>query len=232
MHPYMFKYRNIGLATVVCYTAPETGPQFSVPPGFQRQVSSGHITLRQLPSNIAFTDPGRAQVNEFLTSAELYHNLAPYKHLLFFQTDSILCANSPRLVKDFLGYDSVGASIGPIHGHGMNGGLSIRNRGKLLEVLDRNTYIKGVWGDMQWENQWFIDKLNKLPLGPNNETGANLPTPEVTGGGWEVLGGNHVARSTVRVASGWEISCDQKPHQRIGALVPGFKLATPKAMLV
>ena len=63
----------------------------------------------------------------------------------------------------------------------MNGGLSIRNRGKLLEVLDRNTYIKGVWGDMQWENQWFIDKLNKLPLGPNNETGANLPTPEVAG---------------------------------------------------
>ncbi|KAL8649117.1 MAG: hypothetical protein Q9226_005712 [Calogaya cf. arnoldii] len=301
MHPYMFRYRNIGLATVVVLTllcsfnyymarllplhisdhrsdsiqpardpppppplkaaviiecrnsanliplilhfSSVLGPEwpikvlhcarnrahFSDSPAFQRQVSSGHITLQQVPSNITFTDPHHGQLSEFLTNAELYHSLGPYKHLLFFQTDSILCANSPRLVEDFLEYDFVGAPIDAQYGHGMNGGLSLRNREKMLEVLERNTYIPGVSGNMQWEDQWFIDKLEKLPLGPNNETGANLPTPEVAGRFsvetiWQdrPFGLHQAGRFPATKDRGKELA-----HW-----CPEFRLATPKAMLV
>lgn len=160
----------------VLHTA-QNRQQFSFPPAFQRQTTSGHITLQQLPSNVTLTS--RAAVSQFLTQPSLYHSLAPYKHLLFFQSDSILCANSRRMVEDFLQYDFVGAPIDPKFGHGMNGGLSLRNREKMLEVLDRHNFTGNPKDGSRFEDQWFIHKLEGLPPGANNATGALLPTPEV-----------------------------------------------------
>ncbi|KAL9034684.1 MAG: hypothetical protein Q9180_005267 [Flavoplaca navasiana] len=60
----------------------ENRNQFFRSPAFQRQTSSGHITLQQLPSNVSFTS--RDAVSKFLTQPWLYHNLAPYEHLLLF----------------------------------------------------------------------------------------------------------------------------------------------------
>lgn len=155
----------------------QNGKQFSFSPAFRRQVSSGHIMLRQLPSYVSWTS--RAAVSEFFTQPSLYHSLAPYKHLLFFQGDSILCANSRRRVEDFLQYDFVGAPINPLKGHGMNGGLSLRNREKMLEVLDRHNFTGDPEDGSRHEDQWFIYKLEGLPRGPNDESGAHLPSPEV-----------------------------------------------------
>ncbi|KAI4250440.1 MAG: hypothetical protein L6R40_000038 [Gallowayella cf. fulva] len=160
----------------VLHTA-ENRDLFSISPAFQRQTSSGHITLQQLPDNITLSDHGA--VSEFFGRPWLWHQLAPYKHLLFFQTDSILCANSPRMAEDFLQYDFVGAPIDHAYGNGMNGGLSLRNREKMLEVLDRFNYTGNPKDGSKFEDQWFLQKLESLPLGPNYEPGANLPTPEV-----------------------------------------------------
>ncbi|KAL9001552.1 MAG: hypothetical protein Q9169_000127 [Polycauliona sp. 2 TL-2023] len=151
--------------------------QFLSSSAFQRQILSGHITLQQLPSNVTLTS--REAVSKLLTEPGLYRSLAPYKHLLFFQSDSILCANSPRMVEDFLQYDFIGAPIDAEYGHGMNGGLSLRNREKMLEVLGRSKFTGSPENGSEFEDQWFYQKLSELPVGPHNETGANLPSREV-----------------------------------------------------
>ncbi|KAL8775312.1 MAG: hypothetical protein Q9209_000319 [Squamulea sp. 1 TL-2023] len=160
----------------ILHTA-ENRDLFYISPAFQRQTASGHITLQQLPSNVTLNR--HAAISELFTRPWLYHQLAPYKHLLFFQADSILCANSPRMVEDFLQYDFIGAPIDRKYGHGYNGGLSLRNRDKMLEVLERYHYTGDPKDESRFEDQWFARKLEKLPVGPNYEPGANLPTPEV-----------------------------------------------------
>ncbi|KAL8672091.1 MAG: hypothetical protein Q9168_003451 [Polycauliona sp. 1 TL-2023] len=148
--------------------------QFFQSPAFQRQVSSGHIMLEQLPANVSLST--RDAVSHLLTRPWLYHSLAPYKHLLFFQSDSILCANSPRMVEDFLQYDFIGAPIDPKFGHGWNGGLSLRNRETILKVLERNEFTGRPENGSKYEDQWFARKLAELPVGPHYEPGANLPS--------------------------------------------------------
>ncbi|KAL8949191.1 MAG: hypothetical protein Q9222_004686 [Ikaeria aurantiellina] len=160
----------------VLHTA-ENRDLFSISPAFQRQTSSGHITLQQLPDNFTLTD--HRAISKFFGQRWLWEQLAPHRHLLFFQTDSILCANSPRMVEDFLQYDFVGAPIDRAYGNGMNGGLSLRNRERVLEVLDRFNFTGDPEDESRFEDQWFIHKMEKLPLGPHNEPGANLPTPEM-----------------------------------------------------
>ncbi|KAL8898554.1 MAG: hypothetical protein Q9192_002023 [Flavoplaca navasiana] len=115
------------------------------------------------------------------TAAALEHQLhesrcPPYEHLLLFQSDSILCANSPRMLEDFLEYDFVGAPIDPKYGQGMNGGLSLRKRETMFEVLERNQFTGRPDDGSKFEDQWFFQKLEELPPGPNNKTGANLPS--------------------------------------------------------
>ncbi|KAL8682295.1 MAG: hypothetical protein Q9186_001664 [Xanthomendoza sp. 1 TL-2023] len=85
-------------------------------PAFQRQTSSGHITLQQLPTNVTLTN--HAAISTFFAKPWLWNTLSPYKHLLVFQTDSILCANPPRTVDEFLEYDFIGAPIDPAYGNG------------------------------------------------------------------------------------------------------------------
>ncbi|KAI4200888.1 MAG: hypothetical protein LQ348_001705 [Seirophora lacunosa] len=159
----------------VFHTA-ENRDAFSISPAFQRQTSSGHISLEQLPSNVTLTN--QPAISRFFTQPWLYHRLAPAKHILFFQTDSILCANSPRMVEDFLEYDFVGAPIDSKFGSGMNGGLSLRNRERVLEVLGRSNFT-GDPRDAEFEDQWFFREMKNLPPGPNGQPGANLPSPEI-----------------------------------------------------
>ncbi|KAI4133264.1 MAG: hypothetical protein LQ338_000322 [Usnochroma carphineum] len=159
------------------FHSPENREAFSTSPAFQRQMSSGHITLQQLPSNITLND--HASISKFFADRWIYDQVAPARHILFFQTDSILCANSPRMVEDFLPYDFIGAPIDRAYGNGMNGGLSLRNRERVLEVLDLFNYTGDPADESEWEDQWFVHKMEKLPTGPNYEPGANLPTPEV-----------------------------------------------------
>lgn len=83
------------------------------------------------------------------------------------------------MVEDFLQYDFVGAPISPHWGHGMNGGLSLRSRVKMLEVLDHFNYTGDRSDESEFEDQWFLAKMGKLPTGPHSEPGANIPAPEV-----------------------------------------------------
>ncbi|CAF1083373.1 unnamed protein product [Adineta steineri] len=72
-------------------------------------------------------------INPILTSASFWHQVQGDK-VLFFQTDSVLCSNSLYNLTDFLQYDFIGAPWS--WGGCCNGGLSIRNRQKILQMLE------------------------------------------------------------------------------------------------
>ncbi|CAF1410650.1 unnamed protein product [Adineta ricciae] len=93
-------------------------------------------------------------MNYILSSASFWHQVQGDK-VLFFQTDSVLCSNSLYNLTDFLEYDFIGA---PWHRGGCcNGGLSLRNRIKILQMLES--------GHVQYklhsanEDEWFAQYL-------------------------------------------------------------------------
>lgn len=130
----------------------------------QRYVTSGQITLEQLNPSIKLKTAH--DVSSFLAAdGDFWNSLAPANHVLLLQADSILCSNSPRRVDDFLEYDFVGAPVSSKYGSGYNGGLSLRNRSRILESIET------VKWDGDHEDQWFFKQLKTV--------GANLPTEEI-----------------------------------------------------
>lgn len=170
---------------VVYYTSVVSHPKSIA---FLRAVEEGRISIRPLPAGVEFAK--HQSVSEFLTKPWLWEQLAPAGHVLMFQADSIICANSEARIEDFLEYDFVGAPIDvPItppdgHGEGYNGGFSLRNRSMILDIVNTFSWQKEkdegkitqepcVTQEpcLKFEDQWFYHKMK--------ENGARLPSKEV-----------------------------------------------------
>jgi hypothetical protein len=78
--------------------------------------------------------------------------------VLIFQSDSILCANAPKSVDDFLEWDFVGAPIVPVLGAGYNGGLSLRKVSSTMRVVEMFDWKE----DPIFEDQWYYKQC--VPL--------------------------------------------------------------------
>lgn len=156
--------------TVLLYTleATWTAPDS---PAFHRAQEAGHLDVRYLPADTAFTNS--ASVSSFLASPWLWEQLERAQHVLLWQTDSVICAKAPRAVDEFLGYDFVGAPIDGRYGEGYNGGLSLRNPRTFLGVT-RTASFEGS-GD-EFEDQWFYKEL-KARAGDGG--GVVLPSADV-----------------------------------------------------
>lgn len=139
---------------IVIYTSSENLGIFSSSAALGRHLRSGIISIRILPSTVLFTNSD--SVSRFLTRPWLWENLAPAKHILIFQSDSMLCANAARSVEDFFEYDFVGAPIAPHLGAGMNGGLSLRKRETILRILYEWDWE--VDKGSRFEDRWFYDR--------------------------------------------------------------------------
>lgn len=103
--------------------------------------------------------------NNLLTCRDFYECL-DYDIFLVFQTDSRLLKNG---IEDFLDYDFIGAPIYHIPFPAMNGGLSIRNKIAMLNIIDKFPY-KGVGIDGN-EDTFICKRLNMI--------NSKLPTKEV-----------------------------------------------------
>lgn len=105
------------------------------------------------------------EYNLLLTSKEFWENI-PFDKVLIFQHDSLLLRHG---IEDFLQYDFVGAPI--FHEHlpmpCMNGGLSLRSKSKMLEVIEKIPYDYNLHGN---EDIYFCRGIEKI--------GGNLPTKE------------------------------------------------------
>lgn len=135
------------------YTNPLGIDAFSTSASMKQAVDSGQISLFTLPSGVAF--PNADAYSAFMTSRWIWDAVAPAEHILIFQADSILCANAPKSVDDFLEWDFIGAPIDPAYGHGYNGGLSLRRRSSTLRILERF-----IWEESRgvFEDQWYYER--------------------------------------------------------------------------
>jgi len=168
---------------VILYTSGNSLLNASIP--FQRAIDEKRVQIRHLPNNTQFEN--HAAVSEFLTRPWFWEQLAPAGHVLMFQADSILCSNSDTPIEHFLQYDFIGAPIGPGHGQGFNGGLSLRNRSMILDITRRFSWAGEReqmkfssleacvtnWPCLKFEDQWFYHKMKEIGMK------ASLPSKEV-----------------------------------------------------
>jgi Protein of unknown function (DUF5672) len=123
---------------------------------FNEGLSNGQFRIRSLPRDIQLTN--HKAVSSFLTKPWVWEQLAPADHILLFQADSIICANAQQHVDDYLQYDMIGAPIADGAGQGYHGGLSLRNRKKMLQIVRKNN----------WEEAWETAQLNKAHQAEND----------------------------------------------------------------
>lgn len=120
-------------------------------------VRIGKLDLTYIPSNM--TTNSQEEISQFLTNRWIYETvLAPAQHLLVFQTDSMLCANSRQSINDWLEYDWVGAPWSPNGKWGGNGGLSLRKVSAIIDVLKNQ-----VRSDKVPEDVWLAERLAHRP---------------------------------------------------------------------
>jgi hypothetical protein len=106
----------------------------------------------------------------------LWEELAPHEMILIFQSDSMLCANAARSVEDFFAYDLVGAPIDPKLGDGYNGGLSLRRRTRMLQVLQEWDFDTDRGELSRFEDQYYYARLKEMVERGDD---VKLPTMEV-----------------------------------------------------
>jgi hypothetical protein len=95
-----------------------------------------------------------SQYNSLLTNKMFWNRLKAYDRVLIFQSDSMLLKKIPS---KFFDYDYVGAPW-PFQLEGGNGGLSIRNPKKMIDVIEKFPYEFHRHGN---EDVYFS---NHLPL--------------------------------------------------------------------
>lgn len=152
-------------------------------PGIQRQVARGRVILTEIPQQM-----NKIKKNDLMLSPWLWDNMLAENVLLFGGT-SVLCANSPLELSEFVGkYTYIGTPWSALNGIGGSGALSLRNR----------TYIHSVLKD--WENSGKNLKGVKediLLVRSLIDKNINLPPKEVTErfGAMEKLPSQHLANS-------------------------------------
>ncbi|KAF3925868.1 hypothetical protein ABW20_dc0104090 [Dactylellina cionopaga] len=134
----------------------------------QMHERNGKLDLKLIPDNISVA--GTEEISRTFTNLWFYDEVLGgahgVEHLLVFQTDSILCANSEFSVDDWLHYDWVGAPWNLEDKFGGNGGLSLRKISKIRQVLTFQERINNT----DPEDLWLITRVGLLP-------GANMATP-------------------------------------------------------
>lgn len=81
----------------------------------------------------------------------LFYEFIPTETFLVFQTDSIVNPQYKHLIYDYLDYDYVGAPWREAYaGQVGNGGLSLRKKTKMLEIINRK-----VWNGVENEDLFF-----------------------------------------------------------------------------
>jgi hypothetical protein len=84
----------------------------------------------------------RDEYSDMLIFNKDFYNLIPTETFLIFQTDSMIFSKNKHLINDFLKYDYVGAPWAHppknnTHHTVGNGGLSLRKKSKMLEIMDK-----------------------------------------------------------------------------------------------
>lgn len=159
---------------IVFYTSQEIITQHleskspKVSASWRRAVEDRRVELRIVPAEFNLTS--RYGVNTYLSRPWLWDQLAPAQHVLLFQADAILCANSHHRVEDFFKWDFIGAVMQP-NKKLFNGGLSLRNRTMMLDILGegdswerfREQSKSSGCGEDCWLSEKIVQRNGSLP---------------------------------------------------------------------
>ena len=144
---------------------------FLIPKGWELHIVCGtknhsyvREVTRELPdvkiSVLPYDNFPEPLYNHILKQADFYRAFGTgISHILVFQTDTILLKDN---IDDFLKYDFIGAAWKFSPHKGCNGGLSLRNVGKMIEICSDLSRMSGENEDgfFSFTNE---DKLNLVP---------------------------------------------------------------------
>ena len=125
-------------------------------PSLAPYISSKRILLTQLQNE--FTEDFIRNTNRLFTNISFWKQVQGDK-VLFFQSDSVMCSNSPHKITDYLDYDYIGAPwdvkscCGSREAPVSNGGFSFRNRIKTIQLLQITQWTDE--NDPIPEDLWF-----------------------------------------------------------------------------
>lgn len=107
--------------------------------------------------------------NELLVSRE-FHDAIPTEIFLVFQTDTMICKESGVQLNEFVKYDYVGAPMPHLDGLVGNGGLSLRKKSKMLEIIEKCKY-----NGQDPEDYYYANACKEVVLSkPNREKAARF----------------------------------------------------------
>lgn len=100
--------------------------------------------------NLHMSNLNNASYSKLLITPAFY-NFIPTETFLIFQTDTMILSPHKHLIHTFLEYDYVGAPWK--NGHVGNGGLSLRKKSKMLEIIQNKPYTNNQ------EDEYFSLKI-------------------------------------------------------------------------
>jgi hypothetical protein len=97
------------------------------------------------------------EYNRYVSTNRHFYNEIKTEHFLLFQTDTMLFSRYKDYINEFFQYDYVGAPWNNDRYGGVgNGGLSLRRKSKMLEIMDNVTYC-GEPEDIYFCNNLLVD---------------------------------------------------------------------------
>jgi hypothetical protein len=116
-------------------------------------------------NNLNISNLSWKEYNKLCSSSEIYKEIST-EHFLIFQVDTIICSSEKNLIYEFMEYDYVGApwlihpgSDSEFCGKVGNGGLSLRKKSKILEIIENVPYPDGLS-----EDEYFCIYNKVIPL--------------------------------------------------------------------
>ncbi|RYP31466.1 hypothetical protein DL767_005757 [Monosporascus sp. MG133] len=124
----------------------------------KHQQKIGKLDLMVLPE--PWEIDSKEKVYRMLTDVRFYDEFLPgVEWILKYEYDSILCANSPTSLNEWLHWDWAGAARVQNARYSGNGGLSLRRVSTTKRVLR----FQSRYNDTQPEDEWFGHRVTVLP---------------------------------------------------------------------
>ena len=103
--------------------------------GIQHKIKRGQVILTPIPMEFK-----GIKKKDFMIQPWFWKNML-HDRVLLFGGSTVLCANSPYQIDDFLDYDLLGGPWGLQQGMGGDGALSIRNRTLMIKALESEILV-------------------------------------------------------------------------------------------
>lgn len=129
---------------------------------------SGYLSRIQL-HDLRVDNLSIPEYNQLLVSRE-FHDRIPTEIFVVFQTDTMICKESGVQLDEFVKYDYVGAPMPHIDGLVGNGGLSLRRKSKMLEIIEKCKY-----NGRDPEDYYYANACKEVELAkPDRETASRF----------------------------------------------------------